>query len=370
MAYDPKQKHGDGDLIKVPMAAESLVETEAVVLNTGTGMVEEAGVESAYRRFYGITESASDNSSGSAGDLNLETFVGRQQIGNVAIKGSGGSENLAATDRGKVVYCYGPNSYSVLAKYGGVPCGRLVQITSTGTAGDGRGDVIWGGIGGADLDFPKDLWNIVEDDFNGYVAGYRWDLTAPDSGTFTLADAAGGRGDLQASDGTVVANDEAYLASDGETWEFVANKPGFWEWEIMVTEANTDEAGVFVGLTDTVTMLADTTLDIVAAYVGAGFYKPHSDLFFHTSVNDGTEDDTQPSSQTAWATGTWYKLAIEYIPDATEATINYYIDGVLYDTKTFTVAGAALMHSEIGIKNESTNNNTLSIRRFYGRQAH
>jgi hypothetical protein len=167
----------------------------------------------------------------------------------------------------------------------------------------------------------------------------------------------------------VGANDEIYCVSDGQVWNFVVNKPGFWEWEAKVTEAGTDEAGVYIGLSNTVVMITDTTLAPVTTAITVGFYKPHSDLFFHTFMDDGTVDDTQVSAQTAWTSGQYFKLGIEYIPGATEGTINYYIDKVLYDTKSFTISGATEMFTHMGIKNEAnTNNNTLAIKSFYGRQ--
>ena len=245
-----------------------------------------------------------------------------------------------------------------------------MEIQSAGVAGDGRGDLVFEGIGQIDPIFPEQDWNIVRDDFNGFLDGFRWDVLAPDTGASSIADAAGGELQILPSDGSVVANDEIYISSDGETWEFVADKPGFWEWEIRVDEASVDQAGIFVGLSDTVTMIADATLAPVAAYLGAGFYKPHSDLVFHTQTNDGAADDVQVVAQTAWVDGQQYRLAIEYLPDPVEAVINFYLDGVLIDTKGFTVAAAALMHTIMGIKNEAANNNTLAIRRFYGRQAH
>lgn len=368
MSYDESQVTLVGDIIDLPVEASATIkQTEAIVYREDDGMVERASTKSAYRQFAGIANEAQDNSSGSDGDKEVELTIGKQIIGNVTIIGNGASGVLQETDKGKVVYAYGENSYSADPKKGGVPCGILTRVRTAGSSNDGTGDILLKGFG-ENLGYPTEDWFIHEDQFFYFADGTGWDITAPDSGTSSIVDEKNGVLELQPSDGTVGGDDEIYCASDGEVYSFVADKPGFWEWEVKVDEANTDEAGVFVGLTDTVTMLADTTLDVVASYVGAGFYKPHSDLFFHTSMNDGTEDDSQPSSQTAWTDGQWYTLGIEYIPGATEGTINFYIDKVLYDSKSFTISGASEMHAEMGIKNESTNNNTLSVRRYYGRQ--
>lgn len=373
MSYDKGQGGQAGVVLDLPVgAAENISQSESVVLNIGNGYAEQGGPDSAYREWAGIATEFKDNSAGAAGALNIEVNGGLQEVTNVTVIGSGASGVLVAADMGKTVYNYGANSYSVDASYGGVPCGKLTEIISAGTSANGKGSFRTMGYGFAPA-YDTGNWFIIEENWDTeIVSGDRWTILAPDSGTAVVLDEVGGTLQMKPSDGTVVANDEIAVHTTNEYFLCAAGRPGFWEYEIEVTEAGTDEAGVFIGLTDTATMIVDTTLAPIASFDGFGFYKPHSSLFFYTIVsNAGTQNRTQIASQTAWTSGTKYTVGFEWIaaPGATTGTLKFYLNKALYDSKTITISGMDEMKMLLAIKNEAnTNNNTLECRNVYGRQ--
>ncbi len=70
-------------------------------------------------------------------------------------------------------------------------------------------------------------------------------------------------------------NDDTYLESDFEAFQFAASKPLLFETRLTFTEANTDDAIIVAGLIDGVAAdaMQDAALGPKASYSGAVFFK-------------------------------------------------------------------------------------------------
>lgn len=200
-------------------------------------------------------------------------------------------------------------------------------------------------------------------------------ITATDSGTGAVGDAAGGILPLVASDGTVADNDETYAElPPNEVFKFAADKPLLFEARVQFTEANTDDANVIVGVKDAVA--ANTLLDNgggpAASYSGAVFFKVDGGTRWQCETsNAGTQtttdlvasDANNLSRATQTAGGSTYQtLRIEYLPySSTNAYVNFYIDGVHVCQHDYIFTSATEMQACAGVKNGDTNLETLNV---------
>jgi hypothetical protein len=223
------------------------------------------------------------------------------------------------------------------------------------------------------LELPDALRNrrqhTLFDEFHTYVDADEWTLTATDAGTAAVGDAAGGVITIAASDGTEADNDESYLHTTHECWKVAADKPIMFEAEVSFTEANTDDANIMIGLSDTVA--ANTLLDDgggpAASYDGAVFFKTDGATVWSVESSNATAQTTTATNITAG--GSYQTLRIEIQPtSSTSAEVKYFIDGVqCLDANgatikhTLTITGLAEMHMLFGVKNGDTNGETLLI---------
>ena len=204
------------------------------------------------------------------------------------------------------------------------------------------------------------------EDFLYYVSTDLFTTTATNSGTATVSDATGGILAIAASDSTAADNDETYVHQTTETFTFANNKPLFFEARVALSEANTDDANVLVGLKDAwaANSLLDNGGGPAASYSGAVFYKIDGGTAWLAECSIST---TQTAVTLTGATfpgdGTYQKLGIEFIPtSSTVATVNFYVDGVnVGSTAAFTYTSATAMEAGVGVKNGDTNNETLNV---------
>lgn len=200
------------------------------------------------------------------------------------------------------------------------------------------------------------------DDFFTYddtatVGGY---AEVSDAGTIVTTDAVGGV--LSVPTGGT-DNNETYVSSIHELFKVADDKPIWFEARVKLTEANTDDANIIVGLSDTVG--ANTLLDNgggpAASYDGIVFAKVDGGTVwqFETS-NAGTQVTT--ASAGAFASGEWTRLGFHVNPtSATAATVTPYIDGVAGTTHALTITGLEEMHILLGAKAGGGNAETLLV---------
>ena len=199
-----------------------------------------------------------------------------------------------------------------------------------------------------------------------------WTTTATDSGTAAVGDAAGGVVTLAPSDGTVADNDEVYLLTK-ELYKIVSGKPIKLLAYVKFTEANTDDANVFVGLMDGVA--ADSIVDNGAgpktSFSGAGFFKVDGGTTWKVIYSDGSTQtikeltaDISYDGVLKTAGGSSYqKLEIEIVPHtSTACDITFMIDDVVvYKMKDKTYASATEMSLVVGAKNGGANNESILV---------
>jgi hypothetical protein len=178
--------------------------------------------------------------------------------------------------------------------------------------------------------------------------------------TPSMLDAAGGVVSI-ATD--VNDNDEIYVSSIAENWLFAASKPLWFEARVALTEANTDDANLIVGLSDAVG--ANTLLDNgggpPASYDGAVWYKVDGSLLwrFETS-NAGTQ--VTNANVGAFVNNTWYRVGMLFNPnDGTTGIITPYLNGVKGTAHNITLAGLEEMHLVLGAKAGGANAETLRV---------
>jgi len=196
-------------------------------------------------------------------------------------------------------------------------------------------------------------------DANRFVA------TATDGGAVSHSDGVGGVIQLQPSSTTVVDNDEIYLHQTLETFKFALGKPLVFEARVKVTEANTDDANVIVGLADAVDedQLQDNGGGPAASYSGAVFFKVDGGTVWQAETSIGTTQSTDTNVGTA-TTATWFTMRIEFEPGSglTDGTVRFYLDGALVHTSTsFDYTSATDMEAFVGVKDGGANEELVDV---------
>lgn len=225
-----------------------------------------------------------------------------------------------------------------------------------------------------------------DDDFEWYVTAHRWTTTATDSGSITVASAAGGILTISPSDGSVADNDETYLLTTNSPFLIAANKPIEGECTLQFSEAATNKANIFFGFKDSIA--ANTLVDdgggMATSFSGACIYKVDGGTVWKCIASLGSTQTIITSTTTAGGTA-YQRLRVEIRPvNSTIAEASFFCDSgsgmvPLYDAAqtarnvpikiSFTYTSAAQMMCGAGIKNGSTTLETLSIDRIAAFQA-
>ncbi len=155
--------------------------------------------------------------------------------------------------------------------------------------------------------------------------------TISNSGTVavvTPATAASPTGTLQmeASDGSVVIEDETYLGSEARPFVLRTNKDLWFEARVLFTESATTDAKIAVGLSSiyTANFITDGATGLAASYDGLIFYKDVGDAVWQGESSQAGNQTTL-ASMTARTTGTWANLGIHV---TSTSTVDYYVNGV------------------------------------------
>jgi len=207
--------------------------------------------------------------------------------------------------------------------------------------------------------------HVFYDDF--YILGTTdgpWGVTedAGAGGTDSVGDGVGGIYTHYADGDN---NDEAYLISSHETWKFAAGKSLWFEAKVGITEADTNQANLIVGLMDAAgaDALQDGNAGPAASYDGAVFFKVGGALsYYFESSNAATQSTSSAlgthTTGTAIKYGFWCKT--ESNSDTT-ATVYPFINGAIGTGQTLTLAGLEEMHAVVGIKKGGVGGNEESF---------
>lgn len=243
--------------------------------------------------------------------------------------------------------------------------GKQLGIALAAATGDGGRipAIIWGPRGGNDILSAKGTVCEFFDDFFNYddtASVGKWAETH--DGTPATGESDAVNGVLSMATGAT-DNNETYIASIAECWKFQADKRLFFEARVKLTEANTDDANIIVGLSDTVG--ADSLLDDgagpMASYDGAVFFKVDGGTVWQAETSNAGTQDTDTNAG-AFTSASWHKLSIYYdYNDGTTAQVYFYVDGVLGATLDLTIAGLEEMHILLGAKAGDANAETLLV---------
>ena len=213
----------------------------------------------------------------------------------------------------------------------------------------------------------------VIDDFNEYTSGGKFTSVLTDSGSATVSDGAKGILALVPSDGTVADNDEAYIKTTKEIFKIADGKPCQWKALVQFTEANTDDANVFVGLKDAIAAnsLVDDGGGPPSSYSGAVFFKVDGDTLWQAEYsNGGTQNTVRLSAANSLdkldktAGGSAYQKLESLIQPKTSSLCDvfFWIDNVLVCKMVDqSYSSATEMQWGAGVKNGGGNLETLNI---------
>ena len=207
------------------------------------------------------------------------------------------------------------------------------------------------------------LYHAYFDDFNMFdptATVGRYAIVEDGTPVQAQIDAAGGVLSI-ATD--VNDNDEAYVSSLAENWLFVTSKSLWFEARVALTEANTDDANIIVGLADTVgaNSLLDNGAGPMASYDGAVWFKVDGGTVWQfESSNAGTQVTT--ASAGAFVTDTWYRVGFLFNPnDGTTGIVTPFLNSVRGTAQNITLAGLEEMHILLGAKAGGGNAETLRV---------
>lgn len=190
------------------------------------------------------------------------------------------------------------------------------------------------------------------------------------SGTNTLNDAKNGTYSIVTA---AADNDYHVLASKSEVFKFEAGKPIRAICKLKLTEANTDDANIWFGFTDTLTT-GGTLVDgggPLASYDGALFFKVDGGVVWQAETsNAGTQ--VTSASVGAFTSAADYVLEIEVntaSANDTIAQVVFSINGTPVATIPLTLSGLDEMHLVCGVKAGGANAETLIVDYIGVRQA-
>lgn len=174
-----------------------------------------------------------------------------------------------------------------------------------------------------------------------------------------------------------VDNDPAGLRCDGEIYLPAEDKPCTLRQRVQFSEANTDDANVFVGMSDQAltAILQNNGAGPAVSYDGFGFFKVDggSANWSIEASNAGTQTTVELTAANSLdgeahvaASSAYQELRIDVIPKTSaSADVIFYIDGVaVYKLTDYTITGLEEMAPMVCIKAGDTNAETLNVTYF------
>ncbi|MAE81622.1 MAG: hypothetical protein CMB80_02715 [Flammeovirgaceae bacterium] len=180
---------------------------------------------------------------------------------------------------------------------------------------------------------------------------------AGDTPLFNYTDGANGQAVIEPTNTT--DNHASTIYTLSESWLIEANKELWFEARVKLTEQNTDDANILVGLTDSAG--ADVCQDN-----GGGPPASHDGIVW-AKVDGGTVWQFEVSNAAAQTTtadagdftsGSWHRLGFHFDGDTTATP---YLDGVAGNGLTLTLASLDEMELCMSVKNGGANKETLYL---------
>lgn len=232
--------------------------------------------------------------------------------------------------------------------------------------------------------FTDALWNLdtywIFYDFDTVRHDDEWVDTVTDSGTVTNGDARAGICTLTPSDGSVVDNDEAYVASAKELFKFAASAPIYGKARLAFTEVSSPDVNIVFGFQNAVG--ADSLVDdgggakVSGSTLAIGKVDGETEWRVWSACN-GTSTTTLSNLTATAGSTTFHELEIICGDwDGTRMQVSFKVDGeYLKDVNNIVIshsvliANATEMQLFAGIKlGANTNNDTVLLDYLYGSQ--
>jgi hypothetical protein len=190
-----------------------------------------------------------------------------------------------------------------------------------------------------------DWWAAVNDGGTGTNT-----LDATHGGTYSVVTAA-------------ADNDYHFITSDAKWLTPAANKGFVFKARVKLTEANTDDANIIVGVSSDVasTALGADGAGPPASYTGCLFFKVDNGTVWQAETsNAGTQTTT--ASAAAFTSGAWTLLEIRFDPfDDTTARVVFMVNGTRVAEHKLAVASLAACAPIFGVKAGGANAETLIV---------
>ena len=205
-------------------------------------------------------------------------------------------------------------------------------------------------------------------DFHELVTGDLFTTLVADAGTsVAVSDAAGGVV-LITTGGT--DNNEALVKSTKETFLFADGKPILFEARAKYTEANTDDANIFIGLADAAgaNLMVDDGAGPKTSFSGCGFFKVDggtrwkviSSLGSTQTITELTAANSLDKLAKTAGGGSYQDFRIDVLPyTSTLEKVCFSIDGVLVATHDLTYTSATEMQTALYAKAGGSNSEVL-----------
>jgi hypothetical protein len=160
-------------------------------------------------------------------------------------------------------------------------------------------------------------------------------------------------------------NDYHLMSTTKKLFKWETTKPLRFEARVSLTEANTDDANVIVGLIDTLTSgnLQDNGAGPAASYKGFCFFKVDGGTSWQFETSNGATQTTN-TAIAAVSSGTPINLAFEVQahPDGVNAIVTPEVDGVKKTPHLVAISGLSVaMYAAFGIKAGGANAETLNV---------
>jgi len=218
---------------------------------------------------------------------------------------------------------------------------------------------LWNGIDPSDwILFIDDFITPAIDDIANGSMGY--EVVTDAIGTTGIEDGLGGWAEINA---TNTDNNETYLASATESFLFDVDKKFVFKCRIKLTEANVNDAGWIIGVSDTVgaDFLQDADTGPADSYDGAVFFKVDGTMKIQFETSNAAAQVTN-ATLADFASATVYNLAFVYdYNDGVTALVTPYVNGVAGDAHSLTITGLEEMHFVMGVKAGDTNAESLMV---------
>ncbi len=186
----------------------------------------------------------------------------------------------------------------------------------------------------------------VNDEFDSLSAGTagttKWNIVTSGGGTVALVSSGLG-GQIQVPTAASSTNDYQALFTQQPIFLPAANKPIAFEFAVNVTEASTNKASWWCGLSSTTSagFLATTGLP-PASYSGAVFYKTKNALAVNFQTSNVTTQNTTSTLFTAVSAQTYLLGAIINPNDGVTALVTPFVSTVVSGVRSSVVIGSAV----------------------------